>query len=89
MAASGGPPLVSGAQAFLLYDSFGFPLEITQEIAAERGAGVDVLGFQVAMDEQRQRSKDAAKVCATCLRYRDLGSGRAWMFGVLAASCFI
>jgi len=54
--------LVPGAQAFLLYDSFGFPLEITQEIAAERGAEVDVLGFQTAMEEQRQRSKDAAKV---------------------------
>ena len=61
-AAAGGPLLVSGAQAFLLYDSFGFPLEITAEIAAERGAGVDTAGFHVAMEQQRQRSKDSAKV---------------------------
>ena len=54
--------MVPGAQAFLLYDSFGFPLELTAEIAAERGAAVDVAGFEAAMQEQRRRSKDAAKV---------------------------
>jgi alanyl-tRNA synthetase len=59
--AEGGVLVVPGAQAFLLYDSFGFPLELTAEIAAERGAAVDVAGFEAAMEEQRRRSKDAAK----------------------------
>ena len=59
---SGGALVVPGAQAFLLYDSFGFPLELTAEIAAERGASVDVAGFEAAMEAQRRRSKDAAKV---------------------------
>ena len=59
--AEGGALVVPGAQAFLLYDSFGFPLELTAEIAAERGATVDVAGFETAMQEQRRRSKDAAK----------------------------
>lgn len=64
----GGALVVPGAQAFLLYDSFGFPLELTVEIAAERGATVDVAGFEAAMQEQRRRSKDAAKVrCSPCL----------------------
>ena len=54
--------MVPGAQAFLLYDSFGFPLELTAEIAAERGATVAVAGFEEAMEEQRRRSKDAVKV---------------------------
>lgn len=46
-------------QAFLLYDTFGFPLEITQELAAEAGLSVDLVGFQAEMDSQRRRSKEA------------------------------
>jgi alanyl-tRNA synthetase len=53
---------VPGDRAFLLYDSYGFPLEITAEIAAEEGVGVDGAGFEAAMAQQRQRSKDAVKV---------------------------
>jgi alanyl-tRNA synthetase len=52
---------VSGADAFMLYDTFGFPLEVTQEAAAERGVAVDVDGFEQEMAAQRARSKDAAK----------------------------
>jgi alanyl-tRNA synthetase len=50
---------ISGADAFVLYDTYGFPLELTQEIAEEQGLTVDEAGFEVAMAEQRQRSKDA------------------------------
>jgi alanyl-tRNA synthetase len=50
---------VSGADAFVLYDTYGFPLELTQEIAEENGLTVDVAGFEAAMAQQRQRSKDA------------------------------
>ncbi|WP_008311001.1 alanine--tRNA ligase [Leptolyngbya sp. PCC 6406] len=50
---------ISGADAFVLYDTYGFPLELTQEIAEEQGLTVDEAGFAVSMAEQRQRSKDA------------------------------
>ena len=54
------PSQISGAQAFELYDTYGFPLELTEEIAEEHGLTVDVAGFELAMDEQRQRAKAAA-----------------------------
>ncbi|NJL47909.1 MAG: alanine--tRNA ligase [Leptolyngbyaceae cyanobacterium SM2_5_2] len=50
---------ISGTDAFVLYDTYGFPLELTQEIAEEHGLTVDAAGFEAAMEEQRQRSKDA------------------------------
>ena len=50
-----------GASAFLLHDTYGFPLELTQEIAGERGVEVDIEGFESAMAEQRTRAKDARK----------------------------
>ncbi|MGD1928036.1 MAG: alanine--tRNA ligase [Leptolyngbyaceae cyanobacterium] len=50
---------IAGADAFVLYDTHGFPLELTQEIAEENGLTVDVAGFEAAMEQQRQRSKDA------------------------------
>ncbi len=52
---------VPGADAFLLYDTFGFPLELTHEVAAQRGFTVDTAGFDAAMAEQRRRSRDAGK----------------------------
>ena len=53
------PKQISGEEAFILYDTYGFPLELTQEIAEERGLTVDVKGFEVEMEKQRQRSQDA------------------------------
>jgi len=50
---------ISGEDAFVLYDTYGFPLELTQEIAEEHKLTVDVKGFEVEMQKQRQRSKDA------------------------------
>jgi alanyl-tRNA synthetase len=47
---------ISGDDAFLLYDTYGFPLDLTQVIAAEKGASVDVDGFEKRMEEQRARS---------------------------------
>jgi alanyl-tRNA synthetase len=55
-----GPERISGAQAFELYDTYGFPLELTEEIAEEHGLTVDLAGFEAAMEEQRQRAKAAA-----------------------------
>ena len=54
------PEQIAGAQAFELYDTYGFPLELTQEIAEEQGLTVDLDGFEQAMEEQRQRAKAAA-----------------------------
>ena len=51
---------ISGADAFRLYDTFGLPIELTVEMAAERGMGVDREGFDSALDEQRARSRSAA-----------------------------
>jgi alanyl-tRNA synthetase len=50
---------ISGQDAFTLYDTYGFPLELTQEIAEEQGIAVDLPGFEVAMKEQQTRAKDA------------------------------
>jgi alanyl-tRNA synthetase len=49
-------PMLPGADAFLLYDSFGFPLELTQELAEAAGVALDQEGFEQAMAAQRARS---------------------------------
>ena len=58
---SSGSGTLSGSSAFLLHDTYGFPLELTQEIASERGVDVDIAGFESEMNEQRTRAKDARK----------------------------
>src|SRR5437016_660 len=45
---------ISGAEAFKLYDTYGFPIDLTQLIAAERGQAVDIAGFERALEEQRK-----------------------------------
>src|SRR5216683_3276950 len=52
-------PVISGEDAFKLYDTYGFPLDLTQLIAAEHGHTVDVEGFEQALSQQRQRSRAA------------------------------
>ena len=52
---------VSGALAFELYDTFGFPLDLTELMARERGLNVDTAGFESLMEEQRQRARAARK----------------------------
>jgi len=49
---------ISGPDAFTLYDTYGFPLELTQEIAEEQGITVDLLGFEAQMKEQQLRGKE-------------------------------
>ena len=66
---------VPGDVAFKLHDTFGFPVEVTQEMAAERGVGVDLAGFGGLMDEQRTRAKAAGKkgdVYANRTSFQDL-----------------
>ncbi len=50
---------VSGEEAFKLYDTFGFPVDLTQVIATERGGTVDLAGFEAALEKQRERSREA------------------------------
>jgi alanyl-tRNA synthetase len=53
--------LISGADAFLLYDTYGFPLDLTRVMAEEHGLTVDEAGFEAEMTKQRQRARDASK----------------------------
>lgn len=52
---------IDGENAFKLYDTFGFPLELTVEIAHEKGLKVDIEGFNNAMKEQKERAKAATQ----------------------------
>lgn len=54
-----GRSLIGGADAFKLYDTYGFPLDLTEDFAAEHGLGVDREGFEAAMEEQRERARAA------------------------------
>ena len=49
---------ISGQNAFYLYDTFGFPLELTVEMAEEEGLSVDEAGFATSMEEQKQKARD-------------------------------
>ncbi|HJW88084.1 MAG TPA: alanine--tRNA ligase-related protein [Dehalococcoidia bacterium] len=53
---------VSGEEAFKLYDTYGFPVELTREIAAGRGFSVDLEGFEREMEKQRERARAAQQV---------------------------
>ncbi|MDD5189946.1 MAG: alanine--tRNA ligase [Dehalococcoidales bacterium] len=52
---------ISGADAFTLHDTYGFPIDLTKEIAAKRGFSVDTEGFETEMEKQRERAKAAHK----------------------------
>ncbi|MEO6836623.1 MAG: alanine--tRNA ligase [Candidatus Tumulicola sp.] len=60
-ALANGTRSITGEEAFLLHDTYGFPFELTREIAGERGATVDAVAFEFLMDAQRERARgDAA-----------------------------
>jgi len=52
---------ISGEDAFALYDTYGFPLDLTQLVASDRGLKVDLDGFETCMEAQRQKGRDAQK----------------------------
>jgi alanyl-tRNA synthetase len=52
---------IPGADAFRLYDTYGFPVDLTADMARERGMGVDMAGFEAAMEKQREQARAASK----------------------------
>ncbi len=66
---------LAGDVAFQLHDTYGFPLEVTQEIVAEQGVEVDHAGFDAAMAEQRTRAKDAQRKVGAATRPHRLPGG--------------
>ncbi|MGH8180366.1 MAG: alanine--tRNA ligase, partial [Steroidobacteraceae bacterium] len=59
--ARGENPVIPGETVFKLYDTYGFPADLTADIARERGLAIDQAGFDAAMEEQRRRSQEASK----------------------------
>ena len=57
----GGSAVIPGETVFKLYDTYGFPADLTADIARERGLTIDQAGFDAAMEEQRRRSQEASK----------------------------
>ncbi|MFD0145060.1 MULTISPECIES: alanine--tRNA ligase [unclassified Streptomyces] len=74
-----GGTVLSGDKAFLLHDTWGFPIDLTLEIAAEQGLSVDEAGFRRLMQEQRDKAKADAKAKKTghadVAAYREIADG--------------
>ncbi len=58
---AGGATSIAGDEAFRLYDTFGFPIDLTQLIAEERGVSVDLAGFEESLEAQRERSRSVVQ----------------------------
>ena len=72
---------ISGDDAFRLYDTFGFPIDLTELMAHERGYTVDIPGFEAALNEQRTRSKDERKTRKLGVEADTLGDVATWERG--------
>ncbi len=59
--AAKGKTVLSGDNAFKLYDTYGFPMDLTLEILEEKGMSIDEAGFKACMDEQRKKAREARK----------------------------
>src|SRR5207245_1789653 len=74
--------VIPGADAFKLYDTYGFPIDLTQLIAAERRQTVDVAGFERELGKQRTRSQEALERSkgggGPAVHRQRAGEGRRW-----------
>ena len=76
--------VISGRDAFVLYDTYGFPPELTDEIAREHGLGVDMDGFENEMERQREQSRSGQHFEGSMemlTAYENLGAGRTEFTG--------
>ena len=81
---SGQPGTISGRDTFVLYDTYGFPPELTSEIAREHGLGVDLDGFEAEMERQREQSRSGQHFegnMEMLTAYENLGAGRTEFTG--------
>jgi alanyl-tRNA synthetase len=69
-----GTKVISGEDAFTLHDTYGFPFELTREIASERGVAVDTIAFEQKMNEQRERARADAAAKRAIVNVSDLPS---------------
>jgi alanyl-tRNA synthetase len=60
-ALAGEGPMLDGETVFKLYDTFGFPVDLTADICRERGVQIDIAGFEAAMAQQRERARAASR----------------------------
>jgi alanyl-tRNA synthetase len=82
-AAKVGKKEISGERAFKLYDTYGFPVELTQEIAADRGFSVDLDGFEMEMGKQKEKAREAHKFKV------EVGGGEVEIHGGIEATSFV
>jgi alanyl-tRNA synthetase len=68
-------PVIDGADAFKLYDTFGFPIDLTELIARERGYAVDLVGFETALEAQRERSRQDRRAAGVGLSADEFSQG--------------
>lgn len=64
--------VIPGVEAFRLYDTYGFPVDLTADIARERGLTVDMAGFEAAMEQQRETARAAGKFASSASLPADL-----------------
>jgi len=70
---------VSGDLAFLLYDTYGFPIDLTADVAREKGLTVDMKGFEVAMEAQRERARSSSQFSGDSVVQFDLNQATEFL----------
>src|SRR5688572_29753977 len=76
---------ISGEDAFKLYDTFGFPIDLTELMARERGYSVDIAGFESALQGQRTQSQEERRSKKVGIEQDLLGVGE-WIVGTVGAT---